>query len=61
MKNLLNYLAARLRERSTWLGIIGFASTVGVTLKPEYNEAIISAGVGLASALAMLTADKPTI
>lgn len=59
MKSLIHYLTARLSERSTWLGLIGFAGTVGISLKPEYQQAIISAGVGLASAIAMLTADKP--
>jgi hypothetical protein len=58
MKSLLTYLTARLAERSTWLGIIGFASTIGITLQPQYQEAIITAGIGLASALAIVTADK---
>lgn len=58
MKKLINYLAARLKERSTWLGLIGLLSSVGITLSPANTDAIVTVGVALASAITVLTADK---
>lgn len=58
MKNFLNYIVNRLKERSTWLGLIGMLGAVGISLSPENSEAIITVGVAVASALAVLTGDK---
>lgn len=58
MTKFLNYLAARLQERSTWLGLIGLLGSVGITLSPANADAIVTVGVALASALLTLTADK---
>lgn len=58
MKNFISYLAARLQERSTWLGLIGLLGTLGVTLSPTHSEAIATLGVALASAVLTLTVDK---
>lgn len=55
--NLVKYLAARLTERSTWIGLVGLLSVFGVSLAPTLQEPIISAGVGLASLISMLTGD----
>jgi hypothetical protein len=59
MNTIITYLIARGRERSTWLGLIGLLASVGVSLQPQLQEAIISIGIGAASLIAMLTADTP--
>jgi len=59
MNTIITYLIARGRERSTWLGLVGLLASVGVTLQPELRDAIVSIGIGLASGIAVLTADKP--
>ncbi len=41
----MNYIISRLKERSTYQGIFGFLTAVGVTIKPELWEAITSVGV----------------
>ena len=50
----MNYFLARLKEPSTWRGIIAVLTAFGVTFSPEQVEFIISiglAGIGLVGAL----------
>lgn len=58
MKNILLMVLARLKERSTWLGLTALLTSFGVVLKPEVGEAIASAGVAVAGLIAVITADK---
>lgn len=41
----MNWLKHRLRERTTWQGIIAVLTGVGVSLSPDQKDAIISAGM----------------
>jgi hypothetical protein len=43
----MNYILERLKEPSTWRGILAMITAVGVKLHPELQEAIISAGLAL--------------
>lgn len=54
MKALL-FLADRLKERSTWVGLAALASALGVVLTPEAAEAIIAAGTAVAGLVAIVT------
>ena len=54
----MSWIIARLKERSTWLGLTGLLTAVGVGLEPDQAEAIVTAGVALAGVIAMLTKDK---
>lgn len=54
---MLNYIIERLKERSTWLGIISIVTAAGVSLSPEQSEAIVSVGVVICGAIAAFTAD----
>lgn len=56
--SILKWIAARLKERTTWLGIAGLLSTAGVAIAPELQEAIVSAGVALAGLVLVVTKDK---
>ncbi|MGM0423276.1 MAG: hypothetical protein ACQEQL_09305, partial [Pseudomonadota bacterium] len=58
MKKFIGYLLSRLRERSSWLGIISVLTAVGVSLSPEQTQAVVSAGVALAGAIAVFTSDQ---
>lgn len=58
MSGLLEWVAARGAERSTWLGLIGLISAFGVNMKPEMTEAIIAVGLALAGMVAAITKDK---
>jgi hypothetical protein len=57
MKNFLLYIAARLRERSTWLGLVSLATALGIVLTPEMSEAVIAAGMSVAGLLSVVTGD----
>jgi hypothetical protein len=43
----MNWLKARLREPTTWGGLISILTLVGVALTPEQKEAVIGAGVAI--------------
>lgn len=53
------WLLARMRERSTWLGITGCLASLGLAIAPELGEAIAGFGVAAASLVAVITADRP--
>ncbi len=53
-----SWLLDRLAERSTWIGLTGFFTAIGVSLDPETGEAIGAVGIALASLIAMLTKDR---
>jgi uncharacterized transporter YbjL len=51
------YLLARAKEASTWRGLTLFLAAVGVPLAPQLAEAIVSAGLGIAGLIGVLTPD----
>lgn len=59
MKKFLLYVLDRIRERSTWLGIISVLTAIGVVLTPEQKEAIAASGVAMAGLVAAFTKDLP--
>ena len=44
---MIKYITERLSEPSTWRGLISLATGLGVKLRPDMAEAIISAGLAL--------------
>lgn len=52
-----NYILARLKERTTWLGLIAIATAFGLRLSPEQVQAIVTIGLGLAGILHAATPD----
>lgn len=59
MKPFILFILARLRERSTWIGLISAATALGLLLTTEQQEAVVAAGIGLAGLVTALTKDKP--
>ena len=59
MKNILQYIVARAKERSTWLGLVSMATALGLMFSPDQKEAVISAGMAAAGLIAAFTKDKP--
>lgn len=55
----MSWIIARLKERSTWLGLVSLASAIGLTLSPELSEAIVSIGLAIGGAIAALWPDHP--
>ena len=58
MKSFFFWAIERLQERSTWLGFVGIASSVGIYVRPELASSISQLGIGLASVIAVFTKDK---
>lgn len=58
MRNILNYILLRLKERSTWLGMISLTTAAGITVSPDQTQAIAAAGVALAGVIAVFTKDE---
>ena len=53
-----NYILDRVKEPSTWRGAILFLTAIGVPIAPAMTEAIVTAGLGLAGLIGMLTSDN---
>ena len=54
---MIAWLLDRLKERSTWVGIIGIITAAGVNISPEQTELIVTAGVAIVGAIMAFTAD----
>lgn len=52
------YLVERMKEPSTWRGIILLLTAIGVPIAPELQSVIISAGLGVAGLIGAVTPDK---
>jgi hypothetical protein len=57
----MNWLLNRLREASTWRGMVWLLTALGVTLKPEQIDAITVAGVTLAGLLGVFLSDTTRV
>jgi hypothetical protein len=53
-----DYFLARAKEPSTWRGAILFLTAIGVPIAPAMTEAIVTAGLGLAGLIGMITSDR---
>ncbi len=52
------YILDRAREPSTWRGAILFLTAIGVPIAPQLAEAIVTAGLGIAGLVGILTPDS---
>ena len=52
------YLIDRMREPSTWRGIILLLTAIGVPIAPELQTTIVSVGLGLAGMIGAAAPDK---
>lgn len=56
----MNWILDRLKESSTWRGIVWLLTVAGIALEPEQKEAIITAGIAIAGLLGVFTRDSST-
>lgn len=54
---MFSYIFSRLKERSTWLGLIALATACGATIETLLAEQIIAAGMAIAGLVGVLTKD----
>ena len=55
----MNWLLNRLREPSTWRGLVWLATVAGLSLRPDQAEAIVTGGIALAGLLGVFLSDEP--
>jgi len=53
------YLLSRLREPSTWRGLFLLLTALGVQIRPDLWEAIVTVGLALVGAVGVVTPDDP--
>lgn len=54
----MQYIINRLKEASTWRGLILLAAAFGLHIAPELQEAIVGAGIGTAGLIGAVFPDK---
>ena len=54
----MNYFLCRLKEPSTWRGMVAILTAFGVTISPEQVEAIVAVGLSVMGLIGLLTPDK---
>ena len=54
----LQYIVERMKEPSTWRGLIAIACLAGYQVSPEQAELIIEVGVGLYGAINIFRKEK---
>jgi len=52
-----NYVLERLKESSTWRGIILLLTAIGVPIAPAMADMIVSAGLAIAGLIGAVTPD----
>lgn len=52
------YILARLKEASTWRGIVAIVTACGVALSPDQVEAIVATGLALVGILGAFFPDS---
>lgn len=55
----MNWMMKRLREPSTWRGLVWLATVAGLSFRPDQAESIVTAGMALAGLLGVFLADEP--
>lgn len=55
----MDYIRARLREPSTWRGIVAALMGVGVAIEPGQVEAIVAGCASVIGLIGILTEDRP--
>ena len=54
----MKYILDRLKEPSSWRGLVMIATAFGVSVNPELLPSIIAAGTGLAGIIGFVFKDK---
>jgi len=55
---MIEYVLARLKEASTWRGLIGLLTAAGISISPELLDKIVAAGMALMGVIGMFFKDK---
>lgn len=54
----MDWICARLREPSTYAGIVAIVTVAGIRISPEMQEAITAAGIALGGLILVVMKEK---
>ena len=54
----MKYIIDRLKEPSSWRGLVMIATAFGVSVSPELMDSVIAVGTGLAGVIGFVFKDK---
>lgn len=54
----MQYILDRLKEASTWRGLVALLAAFGVTISPEQSEQVIALGLAIIGTIAVFFKDK---
>ncbi len=54
----MKYILDRLKEPSSWRGLVMITTAFGVSVSPELMDSIIAAGTGIAGVIGFVFKDK---
>ena len=57
-ETMKTYILERLKEPSTWRGIVMLLTAAGIPIAPQMQDVIISAGLALVGLIGAATPDK---
>ena len=55
----MTYIYDRLKEASTWRGVMAFLTGIGVVLSPDQIEAIVAGGLSVIGLIGVFSNDGP--
>lgn len=58
MNAILQFVLPRLKERSTYVGLVGILTALGIAIDPAYVEAALAIGTAVSSVILIVTKDK---
>lgn len=60
MNAIAHYVIPRLKERSTYVGIVGILTALGVVIDPAYIDVALVVGAAVAGVIGVVWKDTPT-
>lgn len=55
---MLENILKRLKEPSTWRGLVGILALLGIAVTPELQDAIVASAIGVISIIEILRKEK---
>nr|WP_316628326.1 hypothetical protein [uncultured Brevundimonas sp.] len=61
MNAILQFVLPRLKERSTYVGIVGILTALGIVIDPAYVDVALAVGAAVAGVIGVVWKDTPTV
>ncbi|MBU4197246.1 MAG: hypothetical protein KJ911_10930 [Alphaproteobacteria bacterium] len=61
MNAIAHYVIPRLKERSTYVGIVGILTALGIVIDPAYVDVALAVGAAVAGVIGVVWKDTPAV